>query len=85
MQRRTFITLLGGVVGLPLCARAQPADKVPRLGFLALGTPAAWEHRVEALRAGLRDLGYVEGKNLTIEFRWADTVEQLNRAAAELV
>jgi putative ABC transport system substrate-binding protein len=85
MQRRTFITLLGGVVGLPLHTRAQPAAKVPRLGFLALGTPAAWAPRVEALRAGLRDLGYVEGKNLVIEFRWADTIEQLNRASAELV
>jgi len=41
--------------------------------------------RVEALRAGLRDLRYVEGKNLLIEFRWADTVEQLHERAAELV
>jgi putative ABC transport system substrate-binding protein len=85
MQRRTFVTLLGGAVCSPHGARAQPVGKVPRLGFLALGTPAAWVNRVEALRAGLRDLGYLEGRNLIIEFRWADSVEQLHRAAAELV
>src|SRR5262245_25295963 len=55
-----------------------------RLGYLGFGTPAASGDRVEALRAGLRDLGYVEGKNLIIEFRWSGTVEQLLEAAAEL-
>jgi putative ABC transport system substrate-binding protein len=64
--------------------RAQP-PKVARLGFLRLGSASANAHRVEALRTGLRDLGYVEGKNLVIEIRWAATVDQLSELAAELV
>jgi putative tryptophan/tyrosine transport system substrate-binding protein len=55
-----------------------------RLGYLGFGTSSASEIRVEALRAGLRDRGYAEGKNLIIEFRWADTVEQLRYGALEL-
>ena len=66
-------------------ARAQQAAKVWRIGYLGFGTAAAFADRVEALRAGLRALGYVEGTNLVIEFRWAETVEQLQEAAAELV
>jgi putative ABC transport system substrate-binding protein len=68
----------------PGAARAQSQLKVARLGYLSFGPPAASATRVQALRAGLRDLGYVEGKNLVIEFRWAGTVEQLNEAAVEL-
>ncbi len=68
----------------PLVARAQQQPKIARLGFLGFGTPAAAVDRVEALRAGLRDLGYVEGKNLVIEFRWSSTVEQMHEAAADL-
>jgi len=69
----------------PLVARAQQRAKIARLGYLGFGTAAASATRVEALRAGLRDLGYVEGKNLVIEFRWCGTVEQMHEAAAELV
>src|SRR5438094_2342874 len=58
---------------------------MPRLGFLGFGTAAASASRVDALRSGLRDLGYLEGKNLIIEFRWSDTVEQMHEAVAELV
>ncbi len=65
--------------------RAQQAAKVWRIGYLGFGTAAAFANRVEALRAGLRALGYIEGTNLVIEFRWAETVEQLQEAAAELV
>jgi putative ABC transport system substrate-binding protein len=65
-------------------ARAQVHAKVARLGFLGLGDPAPAAVRIEALRAGLRDLGYAEGKNLVIEFRWTRTVEQMREAAAEL-
>jgi putative ABC transport system substrate-binding protein len=68
----------------PLVARAQQQPRIARLGYLGFGTPAASANRVEALRAGLRDLGYVEGKNLVIEFRWSGTVEQMHAAAAEL-
>ena len=68
----------------PLVARAQEQPKIARLGYLGFGTPAASANRVEALREGLRDLGYVEGKNLVIEFRWSGTVEQMHEAAADL-
>jgi putative ABC transport system substrate-binding protein len=86
MRRRDFITLLGGAAAAwPLVARAQQAAKVPRLGFLGLGSAAAWAPRVDALRTGLRELGYVEGKTIIIEFRWADRIEQLREHAAALV
>jgi putative tryptophan/tyrosine transport system substrate-binding protein len=86
MKRRTFITLLSGAAAAwPLAARAQQTAKVPRIGFLGFGTAAAWANRVEALRAGLRDLGYVDGKNIVIEFRWTETIEQLPELASELV
>jgi putative tryptophan/tyrosine transport system substrate-binding protein len=75
----------GGAAGWPLAARAQQATKVARIGFLGLAPAALYAPRVEALRAGLRDLGYVEGKNIVIEFRWAEGVNQLPQQAAELV
>jgi putative ABC transport system substrate-binding protein len=80
----TFLTLLLLIATLAPEARAQQQAQIARLGFLGFGTPAAATTRVEALRAGLRDLGYVEGKNLVIEFRWSRTVEQMHDAAAEL-
>src|SRR6516165_3590683 len=86
MRRREFIKLLGGTATVwPLAARAQQPAKIARIGWLGLGPAATQSNRLEALRAGLRDLGYVEGKNIVIEFRWADRVEQLPEMAAELV
>ena len=86
MKRREFITVVGGtVIAWPLAARAQQPAKVSRIGYLDLGPASARASRVEALRAGLRDLGWVEGKNIVIEFRWADTVQQLPELAADLV
>src|SRR5262245_59620181 len=85
MNRRDFITLLGGAAAAwPLAARAQ-ATKVARIGYLHLAPASARSSQVEALRAGLRNLGYVEGKSIVIEFRWAESVEQLRDLAAELV
>ena len=55
------------------------------MGFLGLGPASAWASRVEALQQGSRDLGYIEGKNIVIEFRWADGVDQLPEFAAEFV
>ena len=88
MKRREFITLLGGAtLGRSLAARAQQADKVYRIGYLSLGSPAAEATRFDAFRAGLAALGYVEGKNLVIETRWLDggKYDQLAALAAQLV
>jgi putative ABC transport system substrate-binding protein len=88
MKRREFIALVGGVAaGWPLATRAQLPAKVPCIGYLGFGSASAsaWANRLEALQAGLRDLGYIEGKNIVIEFRAAEGVEQLRELAAELV
>ena len=87
MRRRDFITLLGGAAAAwPLTARGQQTGKVARIGFLGLASAAGQITRVEALRAGLRDLGYVEGRDIVIEYRWAEgRYERLAELAAELV
>jgi putative ABC transport system substrate-binding protein len=86
MKRREFVALLGGAAAWPLAAaRAQQPAKIPRIGFLRFGPASAYAFQVEALRAGLRQLGYVEAKNIVIEFRWAETLDQLPGLAAELV
>src|SRR5437660_1184337 len=66
-------------------ARAQQPSNIPRIGFLRHGRASAYADRVEALQTGLRQLGYVEGKNIVIEFRWAETVDQLPELVADLV
>ena len=74
MRRRTFIALLGGTaVAWPLAAHAQQA-KLPRIGFVALGsaTDQVSVARIDAFRSGLRGLGYVENKNIVIDARWAE-------------
>jgi len=87
MDRRAFITILGGsLLARPLAANAQQVGSVPRIGYLSVTTAANGLSNLEALRHGLRGLGYVEGKNLTIEARWADgRVERLPRLADELI
>jgi putative ABC transport system substrate-binding protein len=85
MNRRTLITLLGGASAWPLAARAQQPGKIFRIGFLGFGSAANWANRIEALHGGLRDLGYVDGKNIVIEFRWTEAIEQLPVLAIELV
>jgi putative ABC transport system substrate-binding protein len=86
MNRRVFIgTLAGGLVAAPLAAEAQQAAKIARIGYLA-GNVAAIPHLREAFRQGLRDLGYVEGRNVVIEYRDAEgKIERFPALAAELV
>ena len=85
-SRREFITLLGGAAAAwPIAARAQQAARVARIGFLGLAPASTFATRVDALRKGLRDLGYIEGNNIAIEFRWAQTVDDLPGLAAEFV
>ena len=73
MRRRELISLLGGAAAWPLAARAQqPSAKVFRIGFLGLLNAGSLPKRPEAFRAGLRDLGYQEGRDFVIEYRWAD-------------
>src|SRR5215468_2233413 len=84
-RRREFITLIGGAAACPLAARAQPA-KVARIGFLGLVSSSSHASRVAAFRSGLRDLGWIEGRNLVIEFRWADgNYDRLPVLAEELL
>ena len=82
LKRREFITLLGGTAAWPFAARAQQARKIPRIGVLWPNPPATFEF----MRQGLQDFGYVEGRNIGFEFRWAEgKLDRLPELAVELV
>src|SRR5262245_44699575 len=86
MKRREFITLLSGAAAWPLVARAQQQTRVPRLGWLVTGSPNSHRFSLAAFRDGLRELGYVEGQNITIDFRWAEgDVARIPELAKDLV
>jgi putative tryptophan/tyrosine transport system substrate-binding protein len=86
MQRREFIVLLSSLIAVwPLVADAQQHTRMARIGFLGVGPASAWTDQVEAFRAGLRDLGDVDGNNILFEFRWADDVGELPQLASQLV
>jgi putative ABC transport system substrate-binding protein len=86
VNRRAFVTGLGAVLAAPLAAEAQQPEKVYRIGYLGNASALAEADRVDSLREGLRDVGYVEGKNIVIEPRWAEgRNERLPELAAELV
>ena len=87
MKRREFITLLvGAAVAWPHGARAQLSGKTYRIGFLGATSYAQYRHQVDALRTSLRQLGYEEGRNTAIEYRWAEgRYDRLPELAAELV
>jgi putative tryptophan/tyrosine transport system substrate-binding protein len=86
MKRREFILALGGATAIwPLCASAQQS-KMPVLGFLGSASAAGYANTVAALRKGLDEAGYVEKRNLLVEYRWADFhYDRLPALAAELV
>src|SRR5262249_45983074 len=88
MKRREFITLVGGAAAAwSNAARAQqPTKKMLRIGWLVTGSPASYRFSLAAFREGLRALNYVEGENITIEYRWAHgDVGRLSELAKELV
>jgi len=87
MNRRAFVaSLVGGVLLPPLAVEAQRTEKVHRIGWLSSGTADQGASSLGALRAGLREVGYMEGRNLAIEARWADgKSDRLQTLASELV
>src|SRR6266566_188825 len=86
MRRREFITLLGGAAAWPLAAHAQQAGKLPTIGFLVSGTPSSHGQWFAALVQRLRELGWIEGRTVAIEYRWAEgREERFADIAAEFV
>ena len=81
-----IVTLMLSLLTAPLTSQAQPAAHVPRLGLLMPGSASGYASRLEAFRHGLRDLGYVEGHNITLEYRFAEgQADRLPSLVAELV
>lgn len=72
MRRRDFMAALGGAVAWPLAARAQHSGKLPTIGFLGAGTPSTWVQFTGAFVQRLRELGWIEGSTVAIEYRWAE-------------
>jgi putative ABC transport system substrate-binding protein len=87
IQRREFITLVGGAaVAWPLVTARAQQPTMPIVGFLSSVSPAPWAHLIAAFRQGLSETGYVEGRNVAVEFRWAEGhYERLPALAADLV
>src|SRR5438034_10394394 len=85
MNRRTFITLLGGAAAWPLAARAQ-GPAMPVIGLLHGTSPETNADRLRGFHRGLKDSGYVEGENVTIVYRWAENqIDRLPALAVDLV
>src|SRR5215470_5927293 len=86
MKRRQFITLLGGAAAWPAAARAQQTAKLPTVGLLGAATPATWGLFIAAFVRRLRELGWIEGRTIAIEYRWAEgRDERFAEIAAEFV
>jgi len=85
MRRRDFITLLGAAAW-PFAANAQQAARLPTIGYLGAGTQAAWSPWTAAFVQRMRELGWIEGRTVTIEYRWADgRSERFAEISAEFV
>jgi putative tryptophan/tyrosine transport system substrate-binding protein len=86
MRRREFVALLSGAAAWTFPARAQPQTTMPVVGYLGPESPQTFASRVSAFRDGLAQAGYVEGRNVAIEFRWAEGhYDRLSALAADLV
>ena len=86
MNRRDTLFALIALGSAPLRVTAQQAGRIPRIGFLGVGSASGYVTEIDAIRARLRELGHVEGRNIAIEYRWAESSpERLREMAAELV
>jgi putative tryptophan/tyrosine transport system substrate-binding protein len=86
VKRRAFITLLGGTAAWPFAAHAQQTAKLPTIGFLGSTAPSAQSQWTAAFVQRLRELGWIEGRTIAIEYRWAEgRGERYAEIAAELV
>jgi putative ABC transport system substrate-binding protein len=87
MKRREFIAVLGGAAAWPMVAGGQqPTTRVPLLGWLVTGSPTSYRFSLAAFQDGLRTLGYIDGQNISIEYRWAEGhLTELPELAKDLV
>jgi len=86
MRRREFITIIGGTALSSLAARAQQAGKLPRIGFMGAGTASSWSEWTAAFLERLQELGWIEGRSVAIEYRWAEgSTERYGEIAEEFV
>ena len=86
MRRREFIVGLGSATALPVVARAQQSKKLPTIGFLGTSTPAGWAQWTAAFVQRLHELGWIDGRTVAIEYRWAESrPERFTEIAAEFV